>query len=62
MDDKYLYFSNWVHGDVRQYDISDPAAPRLTGQLFVGGSIVKSGLVKVVNDPELDVFKKSRKI
>ncbi len=23
MDDKYLYFSNWVHGDIRQYDISD---------------------------------------
>ena len=23
MDDKYLYFSNWVHGDVRQYDVTD---------------------------------------
>ena len=23
MDDKYLYFSNWVHGDIRQYDITD---------------------------------------
>jgi selenium-binding protein 1 len=23
MDDKFLYFSNWVHGDIRQYDISD---------------------------------------
>ena len=23
MDDKYLYFSNWLHGDVRQYDITD---------------------------------------
>ncbi|CAJ1345425.1 unnamed protein product [Effrenium voratum] len=22
LDDKYLYFSNWLHGDVRQYDIS----------------------------------------
>ena len=20
MDDKYLYFSNWVHGDVRYFD------------------------------------------
>ncbi len=23
MDDKYLYLSNWIHGDVRQYDITD---------------------------------------
>ena len=24
LDDRYLYFSNWLHGDVRQYDVSDP--------------------------------------
>ena len=39
MDDRYLYFSNWLHGDLRQYDISDPANPRLTGQLWLGGLI-----------------------
>ena len=27
MDDRFLYFSNWLHGDLRQYDVSDPAAP-----------------------------------
>jgi selenium-binding protein 1 len=37
MDDRFLYFSNWLHGDLRQYDISDPAKPRLTGQLQLGG-------------------------
>jgi selenium-binding protein 1 len=37
MDDRYLYFSNWLHGDLRQYDISDPANPRLTGKLQLGG-------------------------
>lgn len=31
LDDKYLYLSNWLHGDVRQYDISDPLNPKLTG-------------------------------
>lgn len=31
LDDKYLYFTNWLHGDVRQYDVSDPANPKLTG-------------------------------
>ena len=37
MDDRFLYFSNWLHGDLRQYDISDPAHPQLTGQLQLGG-------------------------
>jgi methanethiol oxidase len=37
MDDKALYFSSWFHGDLRRYDISDPADPRLTGRLWLGG-------------------------
>jgi selenium-binding protein 1 len=37
MDDRYLFVSNWLHGDVRMYDISDPANPRLTDQLWAGG-------------------------
>jgi methanethiol oxidase len=37
MDDRFLYFANWLHGDVRQYDVSDPANPRLTGQVWLGG-------------------------
>jgi selenium-binding protein 1 len=37
MDDRFLYFSNWLHGDLRQYDISDPAHPRETGRLQLGG-------------------------
>jgi selenium-binding protein 1 len=37
MDDRYLYFSNWLHGDLRQYDITDPANPRLTAKLQLGG-------------------------
>jgi selenium-binding protein 1 len=37
MDDRFLYFSDWLHGDLRQYDVSDPARPRLTGQLWLGG-------------------------
>ena len=27
MDDRFLYFSNWLHGDLRQYDVSDPDQP-----------------------------------
>jgi selenium-binding protein 1 len=41
MDDRYLYLSNWLHGDLRQYDISDPSRPRLTGRLWLGGLLGK---------------------
>ena len=41
MDDRFLYFSNWLHGDLRQYDVSDPANPKLTGQLWLGGLLGK---------------------
>lgn len=42
LDDRWLYFSNWLHGDVRQYDIRDPSKPRLTGQVWVGGLLGKA--------------------
>ena len=42
MDDRFLYFSNWLHGDVRQYDVSDPSRPKLTGQVWVGGLLGKA--------------------
>lgn len=53
MDDKYLYFSNWVHGDIRQYDITDRRNPRLTGQVWLGGSLCKGEGVVVTEDKEL---------
>ena len=37
MDDRFLYFTSWLHGELRQYDVSDPAHPRLTGRLRLGG-------------------------
>ena len=47
LDDRYLYLSNWLRGDVCQYDISDTAAPRLVGRVWLGGSMVKGGGVTV---------------
>jgi selenium-binding protein 1 len=41
MDDRYLYLSNWLHGDIRQYDISDPIRPQLKGQVWCGGVLGK---------------------
>jgi selenium-binding protein 1 len=46
MDDRWLYFSNWLHGDVRQYDVSDPAKPKLTGQVWLGGVLGKKTTVR----------------
>ena len=43
MDDRFLYMSNWLHGDIRQYDVSDPAHPKLTGQVWLGGVIGQPG-------------------
>ncbi|KAL4515239.1 hypothetical protein Ndes2526B_g09559 [Nannochloris sp. 'desiccata'] len=37
LDDKYLYFSNWLRGDLVQYDISDPGHPKLAGRIWLGG-------------------------
>jgi methanethiol oxidase len=42
LDDRWLYFSNWLHGDVRQYDISDPSKPKLAGQAWIGGLLGKA--------------------
>ncbi|XP_047971653.1 selenium-binding protein 1-like isoform X2 [Salvia hispanica] len=47
LDDRFLYLVNWFHGDIRQYNIEDPANPRLVGQVWVGG-IIKKGSPVVV--------------
>jgi selenium-binding protein 1 len=37
VDDRYLYVSCWGTGEVRQYDVSDPFRPELTGVVTMGG-------------------------
>ena len=46
LDDRWLYLSDWLHGDVRQYDVSDPSKPRLAGQLWLGGVLGKAPEVR----------------
>jgi selenium-binding protein 1 len=41
MDDRFMYVAAWLHGEVRQYDISDPVKPKLTGTVKFGGLIDK---------------------
>jgi len=50
LDDRFMYFSNWLHGDIRQYNIEDPKNPVLTGQVWVGGLIRKGSPVSAVAD------------
>ncbi len=56
MDDRYLYFANWLHGDIRQYDITDPSKPKLSGQVWCGGLTGKAGEVrgkKLIGGPQM---------
>ncbi|KAI5002940.1 hypothetical protein ZWY2020_027590 [Hordeum vulgare] len=52
LDDRYLYLVNWLHGDIRQYNIEDPTKPVLAGQVFVGGLLQKGGDVVYVTDDD----------
>jgi len=37
VDDQFLYVSCWGTGELKQYDVSDPAHPRETGSVRLGG-------------------------
>ena len=37
LDDRFLYVSCWGTGEMRQYDVSDPHAPKLAGSVHIGG-------------------------
>jgi selenium-binding protein 1 len=39
LDDRFLYASCWGTGELRQYDVSDPFAPRLAGTVRIGGIV-----------------------
>ncbi len=43
VDDRFLYVSCWGTGELRQYDVSDPFAPKLTGLLQIGGIVRRAG-------------------
>ena len=39
LDDRFLYISCWGTGDFKQYDVSDPYNPKLTGNIRLGGIV-----------------------
>lgn len=43
VDDQFLYVACWGTGDLRQYDVSDPHNPKLTGSVRIGGIVSRAG-------------------
>jgi selenium-binding protein 1 len=39
LDDRFLYVSCWGTGELRQYDVTDPLSPRLSGSVHLGGIV-----------------------
>jgi methanethiol oxidase len=39
VDDRFLYVSCWGTGEMRQYEVSDPFKPKLTGSVRLGGIV-----------------------
>jgi selenium-binding protein 1 len=39
VDDRFLYVSCWGTGELRQYDVTDPFAPKLVGSVRIGGVV-----------------------
>ena len=48
---RWLFFSNWLRGDIVQYDLSDPANPKFAARIFVGGVARKGDEHQVCDDP-----------
>ncbi|KAL0822669.1 hypothetical protein ABMA28_004692 [Loxostege sticticalis] len=62
LDDKYLYFSTWLHGEVWQYDISDPKNPKLTGHVLLGGQVLNEHYKLLEEDPPKPVIVKGKRL
>jgi methanethiol oxidase len=42
VDDRFLYVSCWATGELKQYDVSDPAHPQEVGSVKLGGIVRKT--------------------
>jgi selenium-binding protein 1 len=51
LDDRFLYVSCWATGEMRQYDVSDPFNPKLTGSVHLGGIVRHASHPKKPSEP-----------
>ena len=42
LDDRFLYVACWGTGEMRQYDVTDPMKPKLSGSVQLGGIVNKT--------------------
>jgi methanethiol oxidase len=42
MDDRFLYVACWGTGELRQYNVSEPFSPKLTGTARIGGAVSRA--------------------
>ena len=42
VDDRFLYVSCWGTGELKQYDVTDPAHPREVGSVRLGGIVARA--------------------
>jgi hypothetical protein len=55
LDDRFLYVSCWGTGELRQYDVSDPFHPKLTGSVRLGGPVNLERFVLTADGAEITV-------
>ncbi len=51
LDDRVLYVSCWGTGELRQYDVSDPFEPKLTGSVRIGGIVRRASHPSKPSEP-----------
>ena len=51
LDDRFLYVSCWGTGEFIQYDVSDPANPKKTGSIHLGGIVRRAAHPKKPAQP-----------
>ena len=48
VDDQMLYVSCWGTGELKQYDVSEPAAPREVGSVHLGGIVRRAASLSAI--------------
>ncbi len=51
VNDRFLYVSCWGTGEMRQYDVSDPFNPKLSGSVHIGGIVRRAAHSKYPDRP-----------
>lgn len=62
LDDRYLFASLWLFGEIHQFDIKDTSKPILIAKCFLGGSLCTDSSVRVVANQKRSFEQKERTV